>query len=90
MLVKKQKRMIWWKTKTNNNHPGPFPGMLDVFLKTEEGRKAVGGSTVIGRVGRPEDIGASCIYLSSRAGSYVNGAVLPVDGGGLVGRYANM
>ena len=70
--------------------PGPFPGMLDVFLKTEEGRKAVGGSTVIGRVGRPEDIGASCIYLSSRAGSYVNGAVLPVDGGGLVGRYANM
>ena len=67
-----------------------FPGMLDVFLKTEEGRKAVGGSTVIGRVGRPEDIGASCIYLSSRAGSYVNGAVLPVDGGGLVGRYANM
>ena len=59
-------------------------------IETEEGRKAVGGSTVIGRVGRPEDIGASCIYLSSRAGSYVNGAVLPVDGGGLVGRYANM
>lgn len=69
--------------------PGPFPGMLDHYLATEEGRAAVAAVTVAGRVGKPEDIGAACIYLSSRAGSYVTGAVLPVDGGLLVGRHAN-
>ena len=69
--------------------PGPFPGMLDEFLETEEGRAAVGAATVSGRVGKPEDIGAACIYLASRAGSYVTGALLPVDGGLLVGKRAN-
>ena len=69
--------------------PGPFPGMLDRYLETEEGRDAIGAVTVSGRVGRPEDIGAACIYLASRAGSYVTGAVLPVDGGLLVGTKAN-
>ncbi len=69
--------------------PGPFPGMLDRYLETEEGRAAVGAATVSGRVGRPEDIGAACVYLASRAGSYVTGALLPVDGGLLVGKLAN-
>ncbi len=69
--------------------PGPFPGMLDEYLETEEGRAAVGAATVSGRVGKPEDIGAACIYLASRAGSYVTGALIPVDGGLLVGKRAN-
>mgnify|MGYP001204421151 CR=1 FL=1 len=64
--------------------------MLDALLASEEGRAGVSAATVVGRVGEPEDIGAACIYLASRAGSYVTGAVLPVDGGFLVGRYANM
>ncbi len=69
--------------------PGPFPGMLDRYLETQEGRDAIGAATVAGRVGKPEDIGAACIYLASRAGSYVTGALLPVDGGLLVGKRAN-
>ena len=69
--------------------PGPFPGMIDRYLETEEGRKAVGAVTVSGRVGKPEDVGAACVYLASRAGSYVTGVVLPVDGGLLVGKRAN-
>ncbi len=69
--------------------PGPFPGMLDPLLETAEGRAAVGAVTVAGRVGKPEDVGAACIYLASRAGSYVTGALLPVDGGLLVGKRAN-
>lgn len=69
--------------------PGPFPGMLDSYLETQEGRAAVGAVTVSGRVGKPEDIGAACIYLASRAGAYVTGAMLPVDGGLLVGKRAN-
>ncbi len=35
----------------------------------------------LGRIGQPEDIVGALIYLCSRAGAYVTGAVLPVDGG---------
>ena len=71
--------------------PGPFPGMLDFFLDQEGGAERVGNMTVVGRVGKPkEDIGAACIYLASKAGSFITGAVLPIDGGVLVARNANM
>jgi len=69
--------------------PGPFPGMLDEILASEEGRTAISHATIVGRPGEPEDMGAACLYLASRAGEYVTGAVLPVDGGFLVGRSRN-
>ena len=37
----------------------------------------------------PEDMAGVCIYLASRAGEYVTGVLLPVDGGVLVSRGAN-
>jgi 7-alpha-hydroxysteroid dehydrogenase len=37
--------------------------------------------TPLGRVGEPEDIAAAVLYLSSRAGQYVTGKLLEVDGG---------
>jgi NAD(P)-dependent dehydrogenase (short-subunit alcohol dehydrogenase family) len=33
------------------------------------------------RIGRPDDIAGAAVYLASRAGAYVTGAILPVDGG---------
>ena len=37
--------------------------------------------TPLGRVGEPEDIAAAVLYLASRAGQYVTGKMLEVDGG---------
>lgn len=37
------------------------------------------------RFGTPEDIGWAAVYLNSPAASFVNGVVLPVDGGASIG-----
>ena len=42
------------------------------------------GSNPLSRIGSPEDVTGTCIFLSSRAGSYVNGATIALDGGSLV------
>lgn len=36
------------------------------------------------RLGTPEDIGGTALFLASRAGAYVNGATITLDGGFLV------
>jgi NAD(P)-dependent dehydrogenase (short-subunit alcohol dehydrogenase family) len=38
-------------------------------------------NTPLARIGRPDDMAGTAIFLSSRAGSYITGAVIPVDGG---------
>lgn len=38
----------------------------------------------LGRVGTPEDIARSVVFLSSRAASWITGIILPVDGGLLI------
>ena len=35
-------------------------------------------------LGTPEDIGGTALFLASRAGAYVNGATITLDGGFLV------
>lgn len=62
--------------------PGPFQSRMTAFATaTDEQAEQVGKRVPIGRIGRPDDIGGATLYLCSRAGSYVTGAILPIDGG---------
>ncbi|QNP75044.1 glucose 1-dehydrogenase [Streptomyces roseirectus] len=38
-------------------------------------------SAPLARLGRPEDVGAACVFLASDAASWITGVDLPVDGG---------
>lgn len=60
--------------------PGPFQSkMMKVTL--EEFGEAIVSAVPLRRIGEPEDMAGVAIYLASRAGAYVTGAVIPVDGG---------
>jgi NAD(P)-dependent dehydrogenase (short-subunit alcohol dehydrogenase family) len=41
-------------------------------------------SVPLQRIGTPEDVAGTALFLASRAGAYVNGATIAVDGGYLV------
>ncbi|WP_229401367.1 glucose 1-dehydrogenase [Micromonospora okii] len=62
--------------------PGPFESRMMAFaLDDPASRAAIAQQVPLGRIGRPEDMAGTAIYLSSRAGAYLTGAVIPVDGG---------
>ncbi|KAI8639022.1 hypothetical protein BD408DRAFT_350779 [Parasitella parasitica] len=63
--------------------PGSFPSKMMAATLKERG-DAIISAVPVGRVGSPEDVAGTCIYLSSRAGQYTVGAVIVVDGGALV------
>ena len=47
-------------------------------------RDAIIESIPLTRIGTPEDVAGTALFLSSRAGSYVNGATITLDGGSVV------
>jgi NAD(P)-dependent dehydrogenase (short-subunit alcohol dehydrogenase family) len=60
--------------------PGPFPSKMTKFI-FDMGEDAVASTVPLGRVGRPDDVAGTAIYLSSKAGSYLTGTIIPVGGG---------
>ena len=60
--------------------PGPFESKMMAATLAAAG-DAIAASAPLRRIGRPDDMAGVAIYLCSRAGSYVTGAVIPVDGG---------
>jgi NAD(P)-dependent dehydrogenase (short-subunit alcohol dehydrogenase family) len=60
--------------------PGPFESKMMAATLDAFGRE-IAARSPLGRIGRPDDMAGVVVFLSSRAGSYVTGAVLPVDGG---------
>jgi NAD(P)-dependent dehydrogenase (short-subunit alcohol dehydrogenase family) len=63
------------------------PGIIDTAMMhrftgaTAEGRARVIAREPVGRMGKPEEIAAAVLWLSSDAASFVTGHALVVDGG---------
>ena len=67
---------------TNAIAPGFFPSkMASGLIEKQGGMKALEDQSPNGRLGKAEDIAGTVVYLGSRAGSHLNGAVVVLDGG---------
>ena len=60
--------------------PGPFPSKMTAGIAKKYGDQIAAG-VPLKRWGEPGDMAGAAIFLASKAGSYVDGVILPVDGG---------
>lgn len=62
--------------------PGPFQSRMMAFaVGTDEKAAKTAQDIPLRRIGRPDDIAGALLFLCGRGGSYVTGAILPIDGG---------
>lgn len=62
--------------------PGFLPTRMSAGLRTwGADYETIASQTPLGRLGEAEDMIGACLFLSSRAGAWCTGVVLPVDGG---------
>ncbi len=62
--------------------PGYFlTPMNEVFFATEAGKRVIKHAIPARRLGRPEELGGTAIYLASAASDFMTGATICIDGG---------
>lgn len=59
---------------------GPFETKMTAWAM-KNAKAEIEEGNPMGRIGKPGDVAGACIFLASRAGSYINGATINVDGG---------
>jgi len=62
---------------------GPFQSKMTAHSLNVVGEQIIAG-VPLSRIGTPEDVAGTALFLASRAGAYVNGATIALDGGLLV------
>jgi NAD(P)-dependent dehydrogenase (short-subunit alcohol dehydrogenase family) len=76
------KRLASEHITVNAIAPGPFESkMMAWALDDPELRSGIEGEVPLGRIGRPDDVAGLTLFLASRAGAYMTGTVIPLDGG---------
>jgi NAD(P)-dependent dehydrogenase (short-subunit alcohol dehydrogenase family) len=76
------KRLASEHITVNAIAPGPFESKMMAFaLEDPASREAIEQAVPLGRIGRPDDVAGLALFLASRAGAYVTGTVIPLDGG---------
>jgi NAD(P)-dependent dehydrogenase (short-subunit alcohol dehydrogenase family) len=73
-------RLAAQRITVNAIAPGPFESKMMAETLQRFGEQ-IRASCPLGRIGRPDDMAGTAIFLASRAGAYLTGAVIPVDGG---------
>jgi 3-oxoacyl-[acyl-carrier protein] reductase len=64
------------------------PGFIATEMTRDMPEKVLSGMvehTPVGRIGEPQDVANAYLFLASDAAAFINGAVLPVDGGLVLG-----
>jgi NAD(P)-dependent dehydrogenase (short-subunit alcohol dehydrogenase family) len=80
MLTRHLAKRLAPRVTVNAIAPGPFESKMMAATLEAFGEQIAAG-TPLKRIGRPDDMAGAAIYLASRAGAYLTGAVVPVDGG---------
>jgi NAD(P)-dependent dehydrogenase (short-subunit alcohol dehydrogenase family) len=80
MLTRHLAKRLAPRVTVNAIAPGPFESKMMAATLDAFGEQIAAG-TPLKRIGRPDDMAGAAIYLASRAGAYLTGAVIPVDGG---------
>jgi NAD(P)-dependent dehydrogenase (short-subunit alcohol dehydrogenase family) len=76
------KRLAAEHITVNAIAPGPFESkMMAWALEDPELRSGIESEVPLGRIGRPDDVAGLTLFLASRAGAYMTGTVIPLDGG---------
>jgi NAD(P)-dependent dehydrogenase (short-subunit alcohol dehydrogenase family) len=76
------KRLAAEHITVNAIAPGPFESKMMAFaLENPETREAIEQTVPLGRIGSPDDVAGLTLLLTSRAGAYLTGTVIPLDGG---------
>jgi NAD(P)-dependent dehydrogenase (short-subunit alcohol dehydrogenase family) len=75
------KRLAGERITVNAIAPGPFESKMMSVLEDLSIRAAIEAEVPLGRIGRPDDVAGLTLFLASRAGAYLTGAVIPLDGG---------
>jgi NAD(P)-dependent dehydrogenase (short-subunit alcohol dehydrogenase family) len=76
------KRLASEHITVNAIAPGPFESKMMAFVLDDPGaRELVEQSVPLARIGRPDDVAGLTLFLASRAGAYLTGTVIPLDGG---------
>ena len=70
-----------WYVRVNAINPGFVPSKMNPVDAAGNQFAELFKAMPAGRIGRTEDIGGAILYLSSEAGSYVDGQCLCLDGG---------
>ncbi|MGB0929372.1 MAG: SDR family oxidoreductase [Chitinophagales bacterium] len=60
--------------------PGPFESKMTQWM-LENMREMIEAKCPLKRIGNPTDMAGLALYLASRASSYLNGVIIPLDGG---------
>jgi NAD(P)-dependent dehydrogenase (short-subunit alcohol dehydrogenase family) len=70
----------------NSIAPGFFMSKMAAELMEQQGgEEGLGRANPNGRVGRPEDVAATVVFLASRGGGHINGDTIVLDGGKIWG-----